>query len=127
MSNNQPIKTPYEALKDLKQFILYLENTNDEEWQVDTVRNEGNTKNCCMGHLVNWYYGEDYEGSVSDVWDWFEEYWATTYMIYPVNDGQDPLYQQSTPRKRIIAYLKDLNSGKAKNTRVLWEEAKQRI
>lgn len=117
-------------LSDLDPFIAYLEDTTDDEWQVDTVRNKGNTKNCVMGHLVNWYYGKNYEGSISLAWDVFEEMWATTYMIYPVNDGNTKMvawmnqkYNQASPKQRVIAYLKNLRDGKEKTTNQLYQEA----
>lgn len=118
----EPWETTVKRLTDLSPFISYLEKTSPDEWQVDTVRSVGNTKNCVMGHLVNWYYGKDWQGSVSPVWDWFEEMWATTYMIYPVNDGGNPKYKQPTARERVIAYLKDLRDGKEKTSVQLWEE-----
>lgn len=104
------------TLKNLDQFIEYCKSTNENEWCVGVVRTEGNKQNCCFGHLVNWWYGKDYEGSISEIWDTFEEVYVTTYMIYPVNDGENPKYQQSTPKQRVIAYLEDLNSGKAKTS-----------
>lgn len=117
-------------LSDLKPFVAYLEQTKPSEWQVDTVRNSNNTKNCVMGHLVNWAYGKDYKDNLSPIWDWFEEMWATTYMIYPVNDGNAPAwmnhrYNQKTPKARVIAYLKNLIDGKEKTTQDLWQEDKQ--
>lgn len=51
----------------LEPFIAYLETTTDDEWQTDTVRDKDNSKNCVMGHLINWAYGKDYKDSVSDV------------------------------------------------------------
>lgn len=116
-----------EKLKTLDSFIEYLRHTDESEWRIGTVRNKENTQNCCFGHLVNWFYGKDYEGTISDVWDFFEEVWATTYMIYPVNDGENPKYQQPTPKTRIIAYLEDLNSGKEKTTTQLWDEASEAL
>lgn len=118
-----------EKLSDLSPFINYLEQTKESEWLCDTVRNKGNTKNCVMGHLVNWFYGEGYEGNISSAWDWFEEMWATTYMIYPVNDGKSPewmnfTYDQGTPKQRVIAYLKNLWLGLEKPTWQLWEEGR---
>lgn len=96
---------------DLGAFIQYLIDTQESEWQVDAVRNADNTKNCLFGHLVNFVYGKDYEGSISNAWDYFEEVWSTDYFIYRVNDGKHPNYQQSTPKQRCIAYLKDLWLG----------------
>lgn len=120
------------ALKDLSSFISYLENTKDSEWQTNRVRSKDNQKNCVMGHLVNWYYGKGYHENISPIWDTFESMWATTYMIYPVNDGESPKwmnesYNQKTPRERCIAYLKNLNPGKEKNTRQLYEEDVKRF
>lgn len=100
-----------EKLSDLKPFIAYLENTGEDEWQVNVVRNKGNTRNCMFGHLVNWFYGKDWEGNISPAWDWFEEMWSTSYQIYPINDGQNPRYQQATPKQRVVAYLKNLWLG----------------
>ena len=111
----------------LTEFISYLEVTRDDEWQVGIVRNLDNTKNCVIGHLVNWFYGKDHEGCISPVLDAFEERWATIYMIYPVNDGNSPSwmnhrYDQSTPKARVIAYLENLQAGREKTTMDLTEE-----
>jgi hypothetical protein len=100
-----------QALTDLRPFIAYLEQTSADQWAVDVVRTVGNKQNCLFGHLVNWHYGSDYEGDISPIWDWFEEMWATTYQVYPVNDGQNPKYPQATPKARTIAYLKNLWLG----------------
>ncbi len=110
-----------ERLSHLDDFIAYLENTGEHEWNQDRVRNSDNTKNCVMGHLVNWYYGKDYEGDVSAVWDIFEEMWSTTFYIYDVNDGRSENYQQPTPKQRILAYLKDLWMGLRTPTWKAWD------
>lgn len=111
----------FERLANLNPFIEYLQATTDDEWQLDTVRNTDNTRNCVMGHLVNWFYGKDYEGNIEPAWSLFEEVWATTYMIYPINDGESPSwmnhqYDQCTPRLRVIAYLQNLAVGKEQTT-----------
>lgn len=123
MDNDSLVK----KISDLQLFVEYLETTNPNEWVCDIVRTKNNTRNCVMGHLVNWVYGKDYKGNVLPAWDWFEEMWATTYMIYPVNDGDSPewmnhKYDQPTPKERVIAYLKNLRDGKEKTTQQLWEE-----
>lgn len=92
--------------------IPYIENTTEDSWCMDVVKTKDG-KNCLFGHLF------DLGGS--ELMDWFENI-ATTYMVYPVNDGQNPLYPQPTPKQRCIAYLKDLQSGKAKTTYELMEE-----
>ena len=106
---------------DLEKFIAYLETTNDADWSIGRVRTEGNKKNCMFGHLVNFYYGKDYEGDILPIWDFFEECYATTYMIYPVNDGENSKYQQSTAKARIIAYLSDIKDGKQKTSQQLMQ------
>lgn len=107
---------------ELDQFITYLEQTEDEDWQVDTVRNAGNTKNCAMGHLINWFYGPDFDGNISPAWDCFEWIWASDHMIYDVNDGRNPKYQQQTAKARTIAYLKNMWLGLETPTWKLWEQ-----
>lgn len=110
------------TLMNLDGFIAYLEQTDESEWLLDRVRSEDGSQNCCLGHLIDWWYGKGFEGVISEAWDAFEAIWATDHMIYPVNDGRNPEYPQATPKERVIAYLQDLNSGKAKNTHQLWQE-----
>lgn len=115
-----------ERLKTLDSFIAYLENTNPEDWATDVVRT--GKKNCLLGHLVNWMYGEDYKGNIMPAWDWFSEMWVMEYIFYPVNDGESPnwmnfKYDQPTAKERCIAYLKNLNDGKEKRTQELWDES----
>ena len=52
-------------------------------------------------HLYGKYIDGDCGGTA--LWDWFEANIATTYMIYPVNDGTAPRYQQKTAKERCIA------------------------
>lgn len=110
-----------EKLSNIDPFIQYLEKTDPNDWTMDVVRTKDG-KNCLLGHLVNWFYGKDYEGNIMDAWDWFNEIWATEYMFYPVNDGENPKYQQPTSKERCIAYLKDLRDGKEKTTPQLLKE-----
>jgi len=102
---------------DLNSFIKYCEATKPSDWYLHKVRNNRNTKNCLYGHLVNWYYGKDWTGNVSPIWDAFEEV-GTTFYVYPINDGTNPKYPQKTARDRCIAYLKNVQSGDE-----LWSEA----
>lgn len=103
-------KTTKESLKDI---IYYLETTTEDSWCLNVVKTTDG-KNCLFGHLF------DFGGS--KLMDWFENFFATTYMVYPVNDGTHPNYQQSSPKERCIAYLKDLQSGKEKTTYQIMEE-----
>lgn len=120
------METEYQSLIDLNPFIEYLEKTSENEWVVDVVRTQ-NGKNCMFGHLVNWFYGKEYKENIMPIWDAFESMWATSYMIYPVNDGEAPKwmnekYEQKTPKERVIAYLKNLRDGKEDTTEVLWNQ-----
>ena len=101
----------------LDQLIDYLEKTTDAEWLVDRVRS--GSRNCVMGHVFDFGGGDNGGGAA---WDFFEGAYATTWMIYKVNDGTDPRYPQATPKRRVIAYLEDLRDGKEKTSAQLWDE-----
>lgn len=96
---------------DMQGFLEYIKATKPEDWYLHKVRNKANTKNCLYGHLVNWYYGKNYEGNISPIWDAFEEV-GSTYYVYPINDGTNPDYPQLTARERCIAYIENVISGK---------------
>lgn len=93
--------------------IAYMEHTDAAKWATDVVRTKDGD-NCFFGHLFNFAGGT--------LWNLFEEMYATEYMIYPVNDGENATYPQATAKERVIAYLKDLRDGKAKTTHQLMEE-----
>ncbi len=112
---NEEYDSAFKAIADLPSFIAYLEETSPDEWLTDHVRTEDNSKNCVMGHLMNFVYGKE-QRTPGLAWDAFEEMWATTYMSYDVNDGRNLKYQQATAKDRIIAYLKDLWMGLEKPT-----------
>ena len=97
----------------LDEVIQYLEQTPEDSWCTDVVRTEVG-KNCVYGHL--------HAFGGNPLCDIFEEAIATTYMLYPVNDGEHPDYKQPTPKQRILAYIRDLKSGKQKTTQVLMKE-----
>jgi hypothetical protein len=97
----------------LDEIISFIERTDDDKWCVDVVRTECG-RGCVMSHIF------DMGGNF--FWEMFESMYATTYMIYPVNDGENPKYQQSTPKERILAYLRDMKDGKVKTTQQLMDE-----
>lgn len=105
---------------ELAEIIDYLEGTAEDEWLTDRCRSQDGTQNCVMGHIFNWGGGEKGHGSVA--WDQFEERYATTFMIFPVNDGKDERYQQPTPKQRVLAYLRDMAEGRTPTTRDLAAE-----
>ncbi|AXF52399.1 MAG: hypothetical protein [Caudoviricetes sp.] len=102
---------------ELSKVLEFLKNTEEESWCVDVVKTKDG-KNCLFGHIF------DYGGS--ECFDWFENI-ATTYMVYPVNDGKHPRYQQDTPKKRCISYVENLLNGIEKTTYQLMEEEYDRI
>lgn len=102
----------------LPQIIEHLDSTDDAAWMLDVVRSADGSRNCFFGHLFD-LGRSDEEGSW--VWDAFEEVWATTYAIFPVNDGQHPGYQQATAKERCVAYLRALESGDELDTHASME------
>ena len=110
---------------ELQELIDFLDETPEDSWLVDKVRSKDQKKNCVMGHIYAFCAGGYDKDGGSAGWDYFEECYATTYMIYPVNDGENAKYQQSTPKQRVLAYLRDLRDGKEKTTPVLWKESEE--
>ena len=107
----------------LSRFIKYLEKTTDEQWQLDKVGEPEMKKWCVMGHLFCWAAGKEKdEKRANRIWNYFEGAIATTYMIYPVNDGKNSNYPQATPKERCIAYLKNLRDDKEKTTIDHWND-----
>ena len=119
----------------IESLIDYLEQIPDDLWLVDRVRKDG--RNCVTGHIFNYGGGDDNKDEYGTnggtlARDWFENTWATTYMIYVINDGETPTwmnenYDQPTPKARVLAYIKNLRDGKEKNTRQLMEEDAKRV
>lgn len=103
----------------LQQIIDHLKSTGKDEWCKDVVRTKDSKQNCLFGHVFN--MGGDDNKLANKWWD-FMEMCATTYMVYPVNDGSHPDYKQDNPRDRCIAYLEDLLAGKQLTTLQSMEE-----
>jgi hypothetical protein len=96
----------------LNVIIDYLEKTSEDSWCTDVVKTKDG-KNCLFGHLF------DLGGS--KLMDWFENT-ANTYMVYPVNDGKHPNYQEPTPKQRCLSYIKNLRNGTEKDVYTLMDE-----
>lgn len=101
----------------IDEIIEYIKKTDEKEWCVNVVRK--GYSNCFFWHLHK-MCKDDEEASFN--WDMFEEQWATTYMIYPVNDWEHSKYQQATPKQRVLAYLKALKNWEEKTTYDLMQE-----
>ena len=93
----------------LEDFIPYLEKTPEDSWCIDVVRNEKG--NCLFGHLSN-FCGHKDNDRVDLDFEWFEYFIASTYMVYPVNDGKDERYAQSSIKERCVSYMEDILSGR---------------
>jgi hypothetical protein len=117
-----PLSWAAAQLATLDTVIAYIESTAEEDWNVDTVRSKDGTKNCFFGHLFNMTPDED---RANALWGMFEDLWSTTYRIYPINDGTNPRYPQETPKQRILAYLRALQTGDEKTTEQSMEECYQ--
>lgn len=101
----------------LARFIKYLEKTTDDQWMIDKCGEPEMKKWCVMGHLFCWASGKKKdEKRANRIFNYFEERIATTYMIYPVNDGLHSNYSQSTPKERCIEYLQNIKNGIEKTT-----------
>jgi hypothetical protein len=95
-------------LVNLDTVIAHMTATDEDAWNLDTVRSKDGAKNCFFGHLFN--MSPD-EVRANALWGLFEDLYATTYVIYPINDGTNPRYPQETPKQRILAYLQALAAG----------------
>lgn len=101
--------------------LEYLKNTTEESWCVDVVKTKTG-QSCLFGHIFDWAGGDSDIKKSNTAIDLFESCFATSYMVYPVNDGKNNEYQQPTPKQRCIAYFEDLLSGKQKTTYQLMQE-----
>lgn len=108
--------------------ISFLYKTDDSEWCTDVVRTLDN-KNCLFGHVVNYFNQGSDEDKTDFAWSWFEDNVSTTYIVYKINDGKNPNYNQKTAKARCISYLENILSGKELTTHegMDYEFAKYRL
>ena len=117
MVNMKTLEFMYDKNTFLTTFINYLKNTSIDSWCINVYRTSDG-KNCLYGHLVE-FVGNDH---CNDAIDIFENLYATTYMVFPVNDGTSNIYKQNNPRDRCIAYLQNMVNGIEKTTVDLFDE-----
>lgn len=103
--------------------VQWIETTGDDAWQTDVVRSADGKRNCFFGHLYDLGGARARGANLTDdetianrLWEWFEEQWASTFFLYPINDGPSAAYPQATPRLRILALLADLRDGRVLRT-----------
>ncbi len=105
-----------EILDVLEGVIQYLKRTKDDQWLMRKCATKEQDKWCLRWHIVK--YGES---EMIDAWSLFENCIANEFMIYPVNDWEDPRYKQATPKERCIAYLQDIHDWVQPNILQLME------
>ncbi len=118
------IRYTQEEIDLIDRILAYLENTKEEDWQLDIVRSKDSKKNCLFGHIFNIgclgfqlhgkYYDEEVGGNM--LWDWFEGALSTTFQVFLINDGKDDRYKQQTAKDRCIAFIKDIRCKNEENT-----------
>lgn len=106
MQSSSPLTIP--------KLISFLSRTKPEDWCTKICRTKNQKQNCLLGHVFNW------GGNIGI--DWLESNVATTFMFYPVNDGEHPNYPQETAKDRCIAYLTDIENGVVKSSAQLMDE-----
>lgn len=118
-SELSPYDWAVKQLETLDTVITYMEATDEDAWNLGTVRSKDGARNCFFGHLFNMSPDED---RANALWNLFEELYATTYRLYGVNDGTNPRYPQETPKQRILAFLRALQAGDEMTTEQSMEE-----
>ena len=78
---------------DVYYFIRFFAAIPEERWCVGYL-DDGDGRHCAIGHCPN--------ESTRFLW---EEY---KLCLAAVNDGEHPRYQQSTPKRRVLAALRDV-------------------
>ena len=128
----KPIR-PIEELFDkdeinwLHSLLDYLQKTEEEEWCVGVCRKADTAiqQNCLLGHVFNFgsidFFGKNGEEGANAALNFFDNI-ATTDIFYPINDGTDTNYQESTPKQRCVSFLKNILSSKEKTVYQMWEE-----
>lgn len=96
----------------LGDFIPYLESKPDDQWIDVIFANTDTSKRCVIWHFIGFVGQDNPSAKRSNNLDWYD---SNVCFIRragcEVNDGNHPRYQQATPKKRSIAYLKNLLAG----------------
>jgi hypothetical protein len=106
--------SPLIVQEPLQNLINFLERTKEDSWCMEVVRTKDQKQNCLFGHVFDW------GGNIG--WDWFENFLATTYMVFPVNDKSNSKYQRDSIKERNIQYLKNLLNGTEKTVMEIMDE-----
>ena len=91
-------------LKTIDDFIAFYEAIPEEDWCCKYYhRTDG--RHCAIGHLYA-AVRDNADGVVRHL-----QLMSAGHVITAVNDGRVGAYQQSSPKARILAYLKDVKKG----------------
>lgn len=87
---------------DCDYFIKKFEAIPEDNWWVGDFRNMGNhCQFCALGHCGMTYHNSTKESDALD------ELFGDA-VVPEINDGENPAYQQPTPKQRILAALYDI-------------------
>jgi hypothetical protein len=102
-----------ETVMDAAYFITILEPIPNEKWCTNTYSN-GCGQHCTVGHVLN--HAQEWDShttpQVDALRDLIHTHLETNAMR--ISDGLDIRHQQETPRARILAALRDIQSKEAK-------------
>ncbi len=88
----------------LEDYIAFFRAIPEERWICDNFEHAGRC--CAYGHLGNrWDVASEAGLRLRDL---------CKQPVDCINDGDDPNYQQPTPKQRVLAYLCDVRDGRAK-------------
>ena len=88
----------------IKEIIEYLESIPEDRWCVGEY-SSGSGKCCAAGHLFR-KSGSLYEAADALMLTEFRDRRITS-----INDGLDADYQQPTPKARVMAFFRDVESS----------------
>ena len=99
--------------KFLLDFIPYLESKPEDQWLGVVFANSDTSKRCVIYHFLGFVGQDNPHSRNGDNLDWYEHSICPIMRAgHQINDGNDPDYQQKTPKQRSITFLKNLLDGK---------------
>ena len=92
-----------ETLKDMKSVLVEID---ESQWCTEVYKDQ-NCKRCAAGHYAWVKTGRDWppDRGVESTIPYGVEF--DLLGLFEVNDGKNPMYQQPTPKARVLAFLND--------------------
>ncbi len=99
---------------DVDYFIKKFRAIPEAKWCTQLLRNHDDTQRCALGHCLT--LPDSYFSSECGA---LQELFSETLDTFPgfVNDGDHSRYQQLSPKKRILAALKDIKKNLTEGTK----------